>query len=65
MSNIYDDIQNHQKPRVHIKYEVETENGTVEKELPFVIGVLGNFSGNTNSASTKDYYLEGIITVDK
>ncbi|MDB5306034.1 MAG: hypothetical protein JWO38_236 [Gemmataceae bacterium] len=33
------------KPRVHIKYEVETEGATVEKELPFVVGVLGDFSG--------------------
>ena len=34
------------KPRVHIKYEVETEGATVEKELPFVVGVVGDFSGN-------------------
>lgn len=34
------------KPRVHIVYEVETEGATVEKELPFVVGVLGDFSGN-------------------
>src|SRR5436305_11315005 len=34
------------KPRVHIKYEVETEGAAVEKELPFVVGVLGDFSGN-------------------
>ena len=33
------------KPRVHIKYEVETEGASVEKELPFVVGVLGDFSG--------------------
>lgn len=33
------------KPRVHIKYEVETEGAMVEKELPFVVGVLGDFSG--------------------
>jgi type VI secretion system protein ImpB len=33
------------KPRVHIKYEVETEGAAVEKELPFVVGVLGDFSG--------------------
>ena len=33
------------KPRVHIKYDVETEGATVEKELPFVVGVLGDFSG--------------------
>jgi type VI secretion system protein ImpB len=34
------------KPRVHITYEVETEGATVVKELPFVVGVMGDFSGN-------------------
>ena len=34
------------KPRVHITYEVETEGAVVKKELPFVVGVLGDFSGN-------------------
>ena len=34
------------KPRVHIVYEVETEGAVVQKELPFVVGVLGDFSGN-------------------
>ena len=33
------------KPRVHITYEVETEGATVVKELPFVVGVMGDFSG--------------------
>src|SRR5260370_7999115 len=32
-------------PRVHITYDVE-EGGAIElKELPFVIGVLGDFTG--------------------
>ena len=34
------------KPRVHISYEVETEGAVVEKELPFVMGILGDFSGD-------------------
>lgn len=34
------------KPRVHITYEVETEGAAVEKELPFVVGVVGDFSGH-------------------
>lgn len=35
------------KPRVHITYEVET-NGAVEvKELPFVVGVMGDFAGDS------------------
>ncbi len=33
------------KPRVHITYDVETEGAMVVKELPFVVGVLGDFSG--------------------
>jgi type VI secretion system protein ImpB len=34
------------KPRVHITYEVETDGARVIKELPFVMGVIGNFSGS-------------------
>ena len=33
-------------PRVHITYKVETEGAEVERELPFVVGVLGDFSGS-------------------
>lgn len=33
------------KPRVHITYDVETEGASVQKELPFVVGILGDFSG--------------------
>ncbi len=32
-------------PRVHITYDVETEGAHVRKELPFVVGVIGDFSG--------------------
>jgi len=31
---------------VHITYEVETNGAMVKSELPFVVGVLGDFSGN-------------------
>lgn len=34
------------QPRVQIKYDVETAQGTVEKELPFVIGMIGDYAGN-------------------
>lgn len=37
------------KPRVHITYEVETEGASIVKELPFVVGVLGDFSGNPSA----------------
>lgn len=34
------------KPRVHITYDVEIGDAVVTKELPFVMGVMGDFSGN-------------------
>ncbi len=45
MASIHDKLERVRRPRVHIKYEVETEGAQVEKELPFVVGVLGDFSG--------------------
>lgn len=44
--SIHDKLQRVRKPRVHITYDVETEGAVVKKELPFVVGVLGDFSGN-------------------
>ena len=34
------------KPRVHITYDVETEGAAIVRELPFVMGVMGDFSGD-------------------
>jgi type VI secretion system protein ImpB len=45
-ASIHDKLERVRKPRVHITYQVETEGAVVEKELPFVVGVLGDFSGN-------------------
>lgn len=44
--SIHDKLKRVRKPRVHITYEVETGGAVVQKELPFVVGVLGDFSGN-------------------
>lgn len=44
-ASIHDKLTRVRKPRVHITYQVETEGAKVEKELPFVVGVLGDFSG--------------------
>lgn len=46
MASIHDKLGRVRKPRVHISYEVETEGGAVTKELPFVVGVMGDFSGD-------------------
>lgn len=44
--SIHDKLKRVRKPRVHISYEVETEGAELQKELPFVVGVLGDFSGD-------------------
>jgi type VI secretion system protein ImpB len=45
-ASIHDKLNRVRKPRVHITYEVETEGAEVMRELPFVVGVLGDFSGD-------------------
>jgi type VI secretion system protein ImpB len=46
MASVHDKLGRVRKPRVHISYEVETEGASVERELPFVMGVLGDFAGD-------------------
>jgi type VI secretion system protein ImpB len=49
MASVHDKLSRVRKPRVHISYQVETEGAMVEKSLPFVVGVLGDFSGDPTS----------------
>jgi len=46
MASIHQKLDRVRKPRVHITYDVETEGAAIVKELPFVVGVLGDFSGD-------------------
>lgn len=46
MDSIHDKLKKVRKPRVHITYDVETEGAVEVKELPFVVGVMGDFSGD-------------------
>lgn len=62
-NTVYGRLQNNKKPRVHIKYEIETENGTVTKELPFVVGVMGDFSGD--STATKPFSERKFVQIDR
>jgi len=48
--SIHEKLKRVRKPRVHITYDVETNGAVSEKELPFVMGVMGDYSGdNTKS----------------
>lgn len=46
MESVQKKLDRVRKPRVHITYDVETEGAMVQKELPFVVGVVGDFSGD-------------------
>jgi type VI secretion system protein ImpB len=46
MSSVHDKLARVRKPRVHITYQVETEGAEVERELPFVVGVMGDYAGD-------------------
>lgn len=49
MESIHKKLNRVRKPRVHISYDVETEGAIVKKELPFVVGVMGDFSGDSKT----------------
>jgi type VI secretion system protein ImpB len=44
--SVHEKLKRVRAPRVHITYEVETDGARIVKELPFVMGVIGNFSGS-------------------
>lgn len=54
--SIHDKLKRVRKPRVHITYDVETNGAVEEKEIPFVMGVMGDFSGDNaeNRKALKD-----------
>ena len=45
-ASIHEKLSRVRRPRVHITYEVETEGAEIVRELPFVVGVVGDFSGD-------------------
>jgi len=53
--SIHEKLKRVRKPRVHITYDVENNGSTLTRELPFVVGVLGDYSGdNTNKKPLKE-----------
>ncbi len=40
-------LQRIRPPRVQLTYDVEIGDAIEQKEIPFVVGVMGDFSGNT------------------
>lgn len=54
--SIHNKLKRVRKPRVHITYDVETNGAVAKKEIPFVMGVMGDYSGDNteNRKQLKD-----------
>ena len=48
--SIHNKLKRVRKPRVHITYDVEANGTTAQRELPFVAGVMGDYSGDNAEA---------------
>ena len=46
-------LQRVRPPRVQLTYDVEIGDAIEQKEIPFVVGVMGDFSGNSESQLPK------------
>ncbi|MDC8756004.1 type VI secretion system contractile sheath small subunit [Janthinobacterium fluminis] len=46
-------LQKVRPPRVQMTYDVEVGGATENKELPFVVGVLGDFGGNPDAGKKR------------
>ena len=64
MASIHEKLARVRKPRVHITYDVETEGTLIKKELPFVVGVMGDFAGD-NKESIKPLRERRFIQIDR
>ena len=65
MESVQKKLERVRKPRVHIKYEVETEGAVVEKELPFVVGVMSDLSGNNPAEPKKALKDRRFVQIDR
>jgi type VI secretion system protein ImpB len=62
--SIHDKLKRVRKPRVHITYDVETNGAVAEKEIPFVMGVMGDYSGD-NTETKKALKDRKFSTIDR
>jgi len=62
--SIHDKLKRVRKPRVHITYEVETNGAEETKELPFVMGTMGDYSGD-NTDGKKSLKERKFVNIDR
>jgi len=62
--SVHSKLSRVRRPRVHITYDVETEGAMVQKELPFVVGVMGDFSADSTEP-LKPLKDRKFVTIDR
>lgn len=62
--SIHNKLKRVRKPRVHITYDVETNGAEAKKELPFVTGVMGDYSGD-NQENRKALKERKFVQIDR
>jgi len=63
-NTIHDKLERIRKPRLHIMYVVYNTDATEKRELPFVVGVLGDFSGNP-TAKLKELGKRNFVEINR
>jgi type VI secretion system protein ImpB len=53
------------RPRVHLTYDVEIDGALVEKELPFVVGVLADLAGNRPARPLPPLKNRDFVAIDR
>jgi len=48
--SVFDKLDRTRKPRVHITYQVEVGGAIENRQIPFVVGVMSDLSGNAGKA---------------
>ena len=62
--SVHDKLKRVRKPRVHITYDVETNGAEQTKELPFVVGTMGDYSGD-NTEARKSLKERKFVSIDR
>lgn len=58
-------ISRNRKPRVHITMNVETNGAQQQVELPFMVGVMGDYSGNNPQGDLKPFKDRTFTSINK
>tara|TARA_R110000868_G_scaffold158036_3_gene385837 strand:+ start:97316 stop:97828 length:513 start_codon:yes stop_codon:yes gene_type:complete len=63
-STVHQKLEKTRKPRVHITYDVEVNDKSEKRELPFITGVMGDFAGNAPTVDKKRLKDRNFVEID-